>query len=168
MRTIDTIVIHQSDSAFGNASQIDEWHKQRGWSGIGYHRVVLNGCVRPAFYLVAHDGLIQEGRALEQVGAHVAGHNAHSLGICLIGQGDGLPINAAPSHPQVPRPGNPPAGYITAAQWESVLALCGKWLLQFRLGVKAVVGHREFPGVAKSCPGFDVSALRAALAKRTP
>ena len=41
--TPDRITIHCSDSEWGNADVIDEWHKKRGWDGIGYHYVILNG-----------------------------------------------------------------------------------------------------------------------------
>ena len=162
MRTIRQIVIHQSDSAFGNATQIDAWHKERGWSGIGYHRVILNGCVRPGIYVLRNDGLIQEGRPLEKVGAHVAGHNAHTLAICLIGKGNGLPI-ALSSSAGTSGPLNGPPGYITAGQWTSLVALCRKWLKEFGLTPAAVLAHREFAGVHKTCPGFEVAALRAVL-----
>ena len=44
MREIKKIIIHCSDSEFGDAALIDKWHKERGWTGIGYHYVILNGC----------------------------------------------------------------------------------------------------------------------------
>lgn len=71
------IVIHCSDSPQGrgdNASVIDRWHKERGWSGIGYHYVILE------------DGTVEKGRNLGKSGAHTKGYN-HYVGICLIGQG---------------------------------------------------------------------------------
>jgi hypothetical protein len=37
MRAIKQIIIHCSDSEFGNVIQIDRWHRERGWKGIGYH-----------------------------------------------------------------------------------------------------------------------------------
>lgn len=148
MRRIDAIVIHQSASAFGNVATIDAWHTARGWKGIGYHRVILNGCVEPGKYVLKHDGLIQAGRPLEQIGAHVAGHNAHSIGICLIGAGEGWPVGV---------------GYLTAAQWRSLVRLCALMMGRFAVPVERVLGHREFPGVAKTCPGFEVAELRRAL-----
>lgn len=76
-RKIDRIVIHCSDSPQGrgdNAKTIDSWHKQRGWSGIGYHYVILE------------DGTIEVGRDLNRSGAHAKGYNRKSIGICLIGK----------------------------------------------------------------------------------
>ena len=43
MREIDKIIVHCSATPEGrdvSAATIDDWHKQRGWSGIGYHYVV--------------------------------------------------------------------------------------------------------------------------------
>ena len=90
-RKIDLIVLHCSFSRFGNATLIDEWHKERGWRGIGYHYVIQNGypdeesfkLKRPHFNL---DGEIEEGRPVDRIGAHVRDHNRNSLGICLIGK----------------------------------------------------------------------------------
>lgn len=70
------IVIHCSDSPQGrgdDAAEIHHWHKQRGFDGVGYHKVILE------------DGTIQHGRPLYWQGAHVGGHNTGSIGICLIG-----------------------------------------------------------------------------------
>ena len=76
MRFIDTIVIHCADTPNGkdfHASDIDQWHKERGWSGIGYH------------YVITVAGDIEKGRSDERIGAHVKGHNTTSVGICMIG-----------------------------------------------------------------------------------
>ena len=41
MAKLTNIIIHCSDSDFGDAQTIDLWHKQRGWKGIGYHYVIV-------------------------------------------------------------------------------------------------------------------------------
>lgn len=77
MRKINKIVIHCSDSCDSldiGRREIDEWHKARGWSGIGYH------------FLVRRNGTIEIGRPEETIGAHVKGHNRNSIGICWIGK----------------------------------------------------------------------------------
>jgi hypothetical protein len=77
MRKIDKIIIHCADTPNGkefHATDIDRWHKERGWTGIGYHFVI---CV---------DGTVEPGRPVESVGAHAQGHNSNSIGICLIGK----------------------------------------------------------------------------------
>lgn len=45
----------------------------RGFDNIGYH------------VLIQPDGEVQAVRPLNEVGAHVAGHNTGNIGICLIG-----------------------------------------------------------------------------------
>ncbi|UCH36846.1 MAG: N-acetylmuramoyl-L-alanine amidase [Armatimonadota bacterium] len=159
---MDTIVIHQSDSSFGTAGLIDRWHKERGWSGIGYHRVILNGWLREGTFRAECDGLIQAGRALDEIGAHVRGHNETSIGICLIGVGPGWPVRleSSASSGQI---GGAGAGYLTHAEWRALVWLCRKFVVEFGVAVERVLGHREFPGVTKTCPGFDVAELRCAL-----
>ena len=72
----DYVVIHcaqtkpSMDIGF---KEIDQWHKRRGWAGCGYN------------FIIRQNGIIETGRALEQVGAHVKGFNHNSLGICLVG-----------------------------------------------------------------------------------
>ncbi|ULB33003.1 N-acetylmuramoyl-L-alanine amidase [Proteiniphilum propionicum] len=76
MRKINKIIIHCSATPEGRhvtVQDIDRWHRDRGFSQIGYHWVI---------YL---DGSIHKGRSEEIAGAHVVGHNANSVGICYIG-----------------------------------------------------------------------------------
>ncbi len=87
------IIIHCSDSGFGNAVMIDNWHRQKGWSMIGYHFVILNGQLTSVKHNSLFDGHIETGRPLDEdnliqpdeVGAHTLGYNTQSVGICLIG-----------------------------------------------------------------------------------
>lgn len=73
------IVIHCSatkPSADIGADEIDKWHTQRGWRGIGYAAVIRRS------------GRIEFGRHFDEIGAHVRGHNEHSVGVCMIGGTD--------------------------------------------------------------------------------
>lgn len=85
MREINKIIVHCSatkpDQDFG-VEDIRKWHKNQGWSDVGYH------------YIVRLDGSIEKGRPLEKIGAHVKGHNADSIGICYIG---GIDKNGKPA-----------------------------------------------------------------------
>ena len=86
LHDIHTIVVHCSATREGqwvDAHDIDEWHKARGWSGIGYHRVILL------------DGSVQQGRPYTQRGAHVKGNNMNTISICMIG---GLDENGDPEN----------------------------------------------------------------------
>ena len=76
MAEIKRIVVHCSDSPQGRgdtASTVHRWHVENGWSGIGYHAVILE------------NGTIEQGRPEYWKGAHVGRFNAGSLGVCLIG-----------------------------------------------------------------------------------
>lgn len=77
MRPIERIVVHCADTPKGmdiGADEIRRWHvEDNGWRDIGYH------------WIVRRDGTVEAGRPEEEPGAHVAGHNSRTIGICLIG-----------------------------------------------------------------------------------
>ena len=137
-RQVKWLAVHCSATKAGvdiTEADIDRMHKSNGWSGTGYH------------FVIRLDGDIQLGRPLDEdhmlepneVGAHVAGYNSESVGICLIG---GLDKNGKA------------ANTFTANQWRSLdLVLRG---LRGRWPNAAIRGHRDFPKVAKDCPCFDV------------
>jgi hypothetical protein len=106
--------------------EIRSWHLARGWSDIGYH------------YVIRRDGRVEEGRPSDVPGAHARGHNAESLGLCLVG---GVGHN-----------GEPDANY-TRQQWAAAADLVGR-LVQENPGAK-VIGHRAYFGVTKACPCFN-------------
>lgn len=70
------IALHHAAAVKCSAIDVDRWHKQNGWSGIGYH------------YFVCKDGTIYRGRPEWALGAHVQGMNNCSLGICAEGNYD--------------------------------------------------------------------------------
>ena len=93
-----TVIIHCSDSEWGNAAEITRWHslpqpRGRGWSTIGYHYVILNGQLSPDHYHHLYDGHLETGRPLDddrdiqrdEWGAHAIGYN-NTVGVCLIGK----------------------------------------------------------------------------------
>ncbi|WP_417623150.1 N-acetylmuramoyl-L-alanine amidase [Parasphingorhabdus sp.] len=130
MRPISELIIHCSATPEGKnftARDIDRWHKQRGWRGIGYHYVVLL------------DGTIQEGRPLRQIGAHVRGHNRGTIGICYIGG--------------VAKDGRTAKDTRTPAQKRALLEICKRLTRKFP-SIQKVTGHNQY--AAKACPSFDV------------
>lgn len=142
MRDIDTIVVHCSDSSFGDVALIDAWHRERGFDRIGYHHVILNGLRKNSRrYDFAVDGLIQQGRPHSAVGAHAKGHNSSSIGICLIGKG----------------------GRFSISQWRALFEKCCELMEQYDIPLENVVGHNELDS-GKTCPDFDVGLLRGMLA----
>ena len=156
-RSIHRIYIHCSDSHYGDAEEIDKWHRERGWKGIGYNYVILGEAEIGTGY---QPGFIQIGRDVEKTPAHVASDNTHSLGICIIGKFD----TKSPLGNGIDSPG-------IMTQIQSALILCAELILRLNLPVRQVIGHREvnlIPGremTSKSCPGskFDMDEFRHLL-----
>lgn len=76
MRKISLIALHCSATMEGRpftVADIDAMHRRRGFRMIGYH------------YLIELDGTVATGRPLDQIGAHIEGHNSNSIGICYVG-----------------------------------------------------------------------------------
>lgn len=75
-REVDLIVIHCSASREDRDYTFEQCiadHRARGFHTCGYHR------------FISKDGTVHIGRDFDHVGAHVAGHNGHSIGICYEG-----------------------------------------------------------------------------------
>lgn len=128
MREINEIIIHCSATPCGrdvSAADIDRWHRQRGWDGIGYH------------YVVRLDGSLEIGRPLDKVGAHCKGHNAHSIGVVYIGGIDEHGNNADTR---------------TAEQRATLTTLVGFLAHSFST-IRNVCGHHDY--AARACPCFD-------------
>lgn len=150
MPRITEIIIHCSDSEFGNANLIRRWHLERGWTDIGYHFVILNGKISKTFGLPSLDGCIECGRYFDgdefitgkEVGAHALGHNKKSIGICLIGTDS-----------------------FTNYQRTSLTHLCTDLVEKYNLGISDVKGHYELEeSFYKTCPNFDLNGFRSDLA----
>jgi len=134
MRKITHIVIHCTATPAGkevSVKEIDRWHRARGFAKIGYH------------YIIHLDGSVSVGRKEEEAGAHVAGHNATTIGISYVGGVDANDVNKA-------------RDTRTDAQKFAMARLVGELLARYP-GAE-VLGHRDFPGVAKACPCFDARA----------
>lgn len=127
MRQIDLIVIHCADTPADmeiGAADIRKWHvEDNGWSDIGYH------------YVIRRSGVTEAGRPLDKAGAHVRGHNANSIGVCLVG-GKGR-------------------ANLTHKQWSALYSLVTA--LTDRSPNAELVGHCDLDS-AKTCPNFDVKA----------
>ena len=151
MRKIKNIIVHCSDSPFGCASLIREWHLARGWKDVGYHAVILNS--RPVNGLAFNsiNGSVEIGRKFDEdlfieadeVGAHALGYNDSSLGICLIGKKQ-----------------------FTHEQIAKLLWLLNDLIRQYELSPDAVIGHYETESgkaQGKTCPNIDMDNIRKSL-----
>ncbi len=175
LRFVNELVIHCSASKNGDSlftgligqsifrtpvEIIDAWHAKRGFhrssewrerfnprlAAIGYHLVIYTS------------GCIETGRHMDEIGAHVAGSNAHSIGICMIG-----------------------TDQFKRAQWESLASVVFELEQRYK-AVKnlRVLGHRDLSPDAngdgtieprewlKTCPGFDVASWLKAGRKPDP
>jgi len=130
-RKITKIIVHCSatpPSQDIGREEIDEWHRKRGFDGIGYHNVIRR------------DGGVEFGRSLMQEGAHVRGHNEESIGICLVGGID----EAGASEPN-----------YTENQMTSLRGLLAHYTEQWPEAY--ILGHGDIEGAGKDCPCFVVS-----------
>ena len=89
-RLIKHIIIHCAATPNGKdikASAIDAMHKARGFNRTSQAIRAFNQSLKHIGYhmVIEVDGNIALGRGLEEVGAHVQGSNANSIGICMIG-----------------------------------------------------------------------------------
>jgi N-acetylmuramoyl-L-alanine amidase len=98
------IILHCSDSKFGNACLIDRWHAEKGFDNgtvhIGYHYVILNGQLTANKYHKFFNGSIETGRALDdddkfefdETAAATLGKN-NCVQICFIGESGDFTIS---------------------------------------------------------------------------
>ena len=94
--------------------EIDKWHRQRGWFGIGYH------------FVIRRNGTVEVGRPVMDVGAHAQGYNAVSVGVCLVG---GVDSSMKPEN------------NFTHQQWEALTRLLKD--LKKRFPEAKIIGHNE-------------------------
>lgn len=143
-RRITDLVVHCTASREGQnltVEQIRKMHKKKGWSDIGYH------------YVIDINGNVFNGRDVNIIGAHVSGHNAHSIGIVYVG---GLDRNEKPKDTR------------TDKQKSALLALLKR--LKGIYPSAKISGHRDFSPDKngnniiepfewiKSCPCFNAKA----------
>lgn len=128
MRTIKELILHCTATPEGrnvSVEQVDEKHRLRGFKCIGYH------------FLIGLKGEIQNGRPIEQIGAHCTGRNQNSIGIAYVG---GVDRNNKPKDTRTPE------------QKQALKKLVED--LKKRFPGVTVHGHNEYAN--KACPSFDV------------
>jgi N-acetylmuramoyl-L-alanine amidase len=147
------LIIHCSDSLWGDAEEVRRWHtlpppRGNGWSDIGYHYVIQGPyptyrALQAGKPVEDSDGLVVPGRPENVAGAHAKGFNASSLGVCLVGRGP-----------------------YTLRQLSALHGLCLRLMERYGIPVANVLGHCETPLAAgKTCPNLDMAALRRTLAE---
>ena len=167
-RPISQLIIHCTATPSGKWLSgcapvvIDAWHKGRGFHRSAIARRAFNPDLGAIgyHYLLDIDGRVWTGRHVDEVGAHVAGHNTYSLGVCLVG-------------------GAEKSARYTQDQWDALSALVRRLLPLCKAGC-AVLGHRDLSPDSngnnkvepqewvKTCPGFDVAPWVARGMKPLP
>lgn len=155
-RKVDLAVMHCSATKETDDYTFEELsrdHRARGFAKPGYHRYILK------------DGTILIGREFDEIGAHVAGYNSRSIGICYEG---GLDKNGKAKDTR------------TAAQKASILK-CLADAIEYSEGeIKWITGHRDLSkdlngnGVVephewvKMCPCFEAETEYKYLLQTIP
>ena len=136
-RPISHIVLHCT-ATHGEAkvsSILNYWKNKLGWKNPGYH------------FLIDLDGCVSHLQSLEKASNGVRGYNSRSIHISYIG---GIDLEGKPKDTRSP------AQYT--AMESLVKALHGVF-------PKAkILGHRDFKGVNKACPSFDVGEFLEEIA----
>lgn len=114
--------------------EVDAWHRHRGFLGIGYH------------YVIRRDGLLEEGRGSDEIGAHAKGFNHNSISIALVGGVTEDDVSISENN-------------YTDEQWDALAALVSR--LTELYPEAEVLGHRDLPNVSKDCPAFYVKEWAA-------
>ncbi len=155
MPKVKNIFLHCSATGWGEVLEFDRWHRARGWKGLGYSFVILNGRpFRDVDYWPFLDGQIQPGRPLDddpifeahEVGTHVAGRNPWSLGVCLVGRDE-----------------------FTDRQLAAAKNLLLRLHDHFGLDIKDILGHNEAGTLGeqyatdKTCPNLPMGDFRSYL-----
>lgn len=125
------LVVHCADTPADmdiGVKEIDMWHRQQGWLMVGYHKVIRR------------DGTVENGRKLDQPGAHVKNFNSQSLGVCLVGgaKRDGKKLL--------------PENNFTPAQFASLKVVLREFVELHPIAT--ICGHRDLDS-GKACPSFD-------------
>lgn len=127
--TVRYLTVHCAATPEGRdvkAATVNEWDKEK-FGQISYH------------WIVELDGTRVRSLKDSEKGAHVAKANTGNIGVCFIG---GVDKDMKPKDTR------------TAKQKASLRTLIRTY--QARYPGIIIRGHRDWPGVFKSCPCFDV------------
>lgn len=141
------IVLHHAEANNCTVYDINRWHKNNGWAGIGYH------------YYVRKDGTIWTGRKIDQIGAHAGANsskatykysnwaNKETIGICAEGR------YSSETMPDV--------------QKKAIVWLC-KYCIEKYPTIERIYKHKEISST--DCPGanYPFDEIVSAVWKQEP
>lgn len=166
-RTINAIVIHCAATPNGkpySIASLDVAHMARGFKRDSQARRNFNPELMSIGYhfVIETDGNIKTGRGLEEIGAHVQGSNAKSIGICMVGTDKFKPAQWAALRECLI--------LLASKIFGKLIADVPTMLKAFKDAGISIKGHRDYsPDLngngkiernewIKICPGFDVFA----------
>lgn len=125
------IIHHSASSPKTTIKQIEQWHKARGFGGVGYH------------YVITNDGNINTCRNEDEVGCHcvASSMNFQSIGICVTGDFTKDTINEA--------------------QEKALKILIYNIQHRYDIPDKNVLCHNEVKGARTECPGKLLEVIKA-------
>lgn len=91
-------------------------------------------------WIITLDGMMFRSLRDDERGAHTGGKNTGNIGVCYVGGMD--------------KQMKAPKDTRTEAQKKALITLIRTYQARYR-GIK-ILGHRDWPGVKKACPSFDV------------
>jgi N-acetyl-anhydromuramyl-L-alanine amidase AmpD len=141
-RPWEYIVLHHSASARGSAQSFDQYHRQRGWAGLGYHFVIGNGTDQGDGVVIAGPRWYQQDAGAH---AHSSLYNERGIGICLVGNFE----EKGPSE----------------AQMAALIELVRRLGREYKIDAEHIVGHNQIRRGGTLCPGrfFPMNDLRETI-----
>ena len=129
MRDIKYIVVHCTATSPDTEKKaiLNYWKNVLKWKNVGYH------------LLIDKFGIVHELAKYEQVTNGVKGYNSNSIHVSYIG---GIDENGKPKDTRTPN-----QKYTLEVILSDLKKKFPKAIIQ---------GHRDFKGVNKACPSFDV------------
>lgn len=130
MRNIRYIVLHCTATPQNTkvSSIVNYWRNTLKWKHVGYH------------FIIDIHGNITQLQPLEKPTNGVKGYNAEAIHISYIG---GIDKQGKPKDTRTPAQYNAMTGLVKA--------------LSAAYPKSKILGHRDFKGVIKACPSFEVS-----------
>lgn len=145
-KNIKGLVFHCSDSSFGSATLIKDWHVNgNGWSDIGYTAVICNGQVENNTFMPFMDGAIEWGRDIDREAAAQRGFNDMEA-VCWIGE----------------------SGKFTIKQLESGRVIVKHFVNELGLEPHKIYAHSDLDKKKPYCCGLNIQEYAYACLNDEP